>query len=79
MTSVGYSPQDWAASNRIQPLHFKRFETKTFRKIRSLMKDEKFVRENRLPMVIDLLGPYVVNNYFRCRECHFELRNLRQT
>ena len=79
MISVGYSPQDWAASNRIQPLYFKRFETKTFRKMRSLMKDEKIVRENRLPLVINLLGPYVVNNYFRYREYSFELRNLRQT
>ena len=43
------------------------------------MKDEKIVRENIFLLVIHLLGPYVVNNYFRCRECHFELRNLRQT
>ena len=64
MISVGYSPQDWAASNRIQPLYFKRFETKTFHfgKIISLMKGEKIVfRENILPLVINLFGPYVVN------------------
>ena len=79
MTSVGYSPQDWAASNRMQPSHFKLFETKTFRKMRSLVKDEKIVRENRLPLIINLPGPYVVNNYFRYRKYSFELRNLRQT
>ena len=79
MTSVGYSSQDCAASNRIQLLHLKRFGTKTFRKMRSLMKDEKIVRENRLPLIINLPGPYVVNNYFRYREYSFELRNLRQT
>ena len=49
-------------------------------KMRSLTKDEKFVRENRLPLVINLLGPYVVKYYFRYREYYsFELRHLRQT